>query len=96
MAEKLTKESRGGEDGGVIEKISKEMVKGLSNAFLASASSSDESSNNIEKEASQVGLLVFIPSGPFISWQSIEIFPFLSQYWHFALKPVSNVVAMSC
>ena len=67
MAEKLTKESQGGEDGGVIEKISKEILKGLSNVFLASASSSGESSNNIEKEASQVGLLVVISSGPFIS-----------------------------
>ena len=71
MAKKLTKESQGGEDGGVIEKLSKAMLKGLSNAFLASTSISGERSNDIEKEASQVALLVIIYSDSFISWQSI-------------------------
>jgi len=59
MAEMLTKESQMGEDGGVIEKISSEMLKGLSNVFLATARSSSDTLNDPNKETAKVGLINF-------------------------------------
>ena len=54
MAAILMKESRGGEDGGVIETISTELLQGLSNVFLASSSSKTDSLNDEDKKATEV------------------------------------------
>ena len=56
MAEKLREESERGEDGEIIETISNQMLRGLSNVFLASTSSSStrNGSENEDKETSQV------------------------------------------
>ena len=58
MANMLIKESQGGEDGGVIEKISFELLKGLSNIFLASTISSADSSDDTNKETAKVRLFI--------------------------------------
>lgn len=47
-------ESQGGEDGGVIERISTELLQGLSNLFLASSNSSTDSLNDTNKKAAGV------------------------------------------
>lgn len=57
MAEKLRKESKSGEDGGVIEKISNVILRGLSNVFLASLNSRGDISNALDKKTSEVGFL---------------------------------------
>lgn len=57
MAEKLRKESKSGEDGGVIEKISNVILRGLSNVFLASLNSRGDISNALDKKTSEVGIL---------------------------------------
>ena len=54
MVAMLTKESQGGEDGGIIEHISGEVLHGLSNAFLASTKSSAESLNDTTKNVAEV------------------------------------------
>ena len=54
MAAILMKESQGGEDGGVIETISTEILQGLSNVFLASSKSSTVSLNDEDKKAVEV------------------------------------------
>lgn len=59
MAAMLTKESQGGEDGGVIENISDEILQGLSNVFLASSKSSADSLNDTDKNVAEVELLYF-------------------------------------
>ena len=68
MAAMLTKESRGGEDGGVIETIATEILQGLSNIFLASSSSRSDNLNDNDKKASEVS--VFPSSaGSCAKWQ---------------------------
>ena len=59
MAAMLTKESQGGEDGGVIENISDGILQGLSNLFLASCKSSADSLNDTDKNVAEVELLYF-------------------------------------
>lgn len=54
MAAILMKESQGGEDGGVIETISTEILQGLSNVFLASSKSNTVSLNDEDKKAAEV------------------------------------------
>lgn len=54
MAKNLRKEARRGEDGGVIETISSQMLRGLSNVFLAYTSGKNNRSQEKEKEAFQV------------------------------------------
>ena len=49
------KESQGGEDGGVIETISTELLQGLSNIFLASSDSNTDNLNDEDKKAAEVG-----------------------------------------
>ena len=48
------KESQGGEDGGVIETISTELLQGFSNVFLASSNSNTDSLSDEDKRASEV------------------------------------------
>ena len=48
------KESQRGEDGGVIETISTELLQGLSNIFLASSNSTTDSLNDEDKKAAEV------------------------------------------
>jgi len=54
MAAIVLKESQGGEDGGVIETISTELLQGLSNVFLASSNSYTNSLNDEGKKATEV------------------------------------------
>lgn len=56
MAAMLTKESQGGEDGGVIETIATEILLGLSNIFLASSTSSSDSLNDADKKSAEVSV----------------------------------------
>lgn len=63
MAAILMKESQGGEDGGVIETISTELLQGLSNIFLASSSSNTDSLNDEDKKAAEVSGLEVYNSG---------------------------------
>lgn len=51
------KESQRGEDGGVIETISTELLQGLSNIFLASSNSTTDSLNDEDKKAAEVSSL---------------------------------------
>ena len=62
MAAMLTKESQGGEDGGVIETIATEILQGLSNIFLASSGSSSDS-DDTDKKAAEVSVFPFSSSG---------------------------------
>ena len=57
MAAILMKESQRGEDGGVIETISTELLQGLSNIFLASSNSTTDSLNDEDKKAAEVSSL---------------------------------------
>ena len=54
MAATVLKESQGGEDGGVVETISTELLQGLSNVFLASSNSYTNSLNDEGKKAAEV------------------------------------------
>lgn len=58
MAAMLTKESQGGEDGGVIETIATEILQGLSNIFLASSGSISDS-DDTDKKAAEVSVFPF-------------------------------------
>lgn len=51
------KESQRGEDGGVIETISTELLQGLSNIFLASSNSTTDTLNDEDKKAAEVSSL---------------------------------------
>lgn len=54
------KESQGGEDGGVIETISIEILQGLSNVFVASSKTSTVSLNDEDKKAVEVSGFLLI------------------------------------
>ena len=61
MANTLLKKAQGGEDGGAIEKISSEMLKGLSNLLLASSVSySDSSKETADREIAEVGRIIYV------------------------------------
>ena len=60
MAAILMKESQGGEDGGVIETISIEILQGLSNVFVASSKTSTVSLNDEDKKAVEVSGFLLI------------------------------------
>lgn len=51
------KESQRGEDWGVIETISTELLQGLSNIFLASSNSTTDTLNDEDKKAAEVSSL---------------------------------------
>ena len=70
MAAMLSREAQQGEDGGdggAIEKIGNEMLKGLSNIFLASTISAADTSNDTEMGSTKVGLFNFRTRLPFHS-----------------------------
>ena len=71
MLHTLLKKAQGGEDGGAIEKISNEMLNGLSNLLLASSVSySDSSKETTDREIAEVGriiLYVAIHTHPYTS-----------------------------
>ena len=61
MVHTLLKKAQGGEDGGAIEKISTEMLNGLSNLLLASSVSySDSSKETADKEIAEVGWIIYV------------------------------------
>ena len=61
MVHTLLKKAQGGEDGGAIEKISNEMLNGLSNLLLASSVSySDSSKETADKEIAEVGWIIYV------------------------------------
>lgn len=61
MVHTLLKKAQGGEDGGAIEKISNEMLNGLSNLLLASSVSySDSSQETADREIAEVGWIVYV------------------------------------
>ena len=57
MVHTLLKKAQGGEDGGAIEKISTEMLNGLSNLLLASSVSSKETA---DREIAEVGRIIYV------------------------------------
>ena len=57
MVHTLLKKAEGGEDGGAIEKISNEMLNGLSNLLLASSVSSKETA---DREIAEVGRIIYV------------------------------------
>ena len=61
MVHTLLKKGQGGEDGGAIEKISTEMLNGLSNLLLASSVSySDSSKETADREIAEVGRIIYV------------------------------------
>ena len=61
MVHTLLKKAQGGEDGGAIEKISTEMLNGLSNLLLASSVSySDSSKETADREIAEVGRIIYV------------------------------------
>ena len=61
MVHTLLKKAQGGEDGGAIEKISDEMLNGLSNLLLASSVSySDGSKETADREIAEVGRIIYV------------------------------------
>ena len=61
MVHTLLKKAQGGEDGGAIEKISNEMLNGLSNLLLASSVSySDSSKETADREIAEVGWIIYV------------------------------------
>lgn len=61
MVHTLLKKAQGGEDGGAIEKVSNEMLNGLSNLLLASSVSySDSSKETADREIAEVGRIIYL------------------------------------